>query len=402
MLIRQQLWFLILSIPTLCSTAQPVFWDELDNRYTLASRLFTFDHSQHRGDYLNENAFLAYHSYQEWVLAWRVDNQIYQAPADDHLSAETQFELSELSWSHSFLSSEDDLWQVGKFNLPLDPGYAFQSTAFFESTADPFDDFASSEGINMLSGSLWMRDYYLTAVFALAGQDKTYQDKKQWAVIAQRDFDALSSSFILQQYQDSNPGAGTTFTYVNGESWELHGSAFIRKGSLWLNSFREAVPDGADIEDDFSSRENQWLPEIMLGSVWSGLSQQFLVEWSYQKEKLSAAEINSLYQLSSSPRTETDTNSSPFSKEVSGLYQQRYQQQYLFLQYQYTVTDHTITANSLIGQDQSALSQVKYEYLPNLDISLWLAVELTSGSGQTEFTQIPWQKSLQAGLQWKI
>ncbi|WP_019612734.1 hypothetical protein [Psychromonas ossibalaenae] len=400
--IHQQLLFLILSFFTVLSSAEPAFWDELDNRYTLASRLFTYDHSQPRGDYVNENAFLAYHSYQQWVLAWRADNQIYQAPAEDHLSAEAQFELTELSWSHSFLDSEGDLWQAGKFNLPLDPGYAFQSTAFFESTANPFDDFASSEGINMLSASLWIKNYYLTAVVALAGQDKTYQDKKQWAVIVQRDFDALSSSFIVQQYQGTNPGAGTTFTYVNGESLELHGSAFIRKGSLWLNGFHQAVPAGSNIEDSFAERDNQWLTEIVLGSVWSGLSHQFLAEWTYQQEKLAAAEVNSLYQLSNGPRPDTDNNNSPFSEEIIALYQQRYQQQYLFLQYQYSMTDHTITANSLIGQDQSALSQVKYEYLPNLDISLWLAVELTSGSGQTEFTQIPWQKRLQAGVLWKI
>ncbi len=377
-------------------------WQELESDYTLASRLLTYDQQQAAGDYLSETTFMAYHNYQELVLAWRLNNQLYQAENDHNLSADWQFELTELSWSHSFLENEEDLWQVGKFNLPLDPGYALQSVAFFESSANPFDDFASSEGLTMISASIWLQDFFSSAVFSLEGQNITYQDKAQWAVIIQRDFAALSSSFIVQQYQDTNPGVGSTFTYVSGESWEFHGSAFIRKGSLWLTQ----LSNNSTLQDSFAQRENAWLPSVTLGSVWSGLENQFLIEWSYQKEKLSETEINTLQQIST-PSLPIEDNQQTFNtlayqQAIIDLHHQRYQQQYLFVQYQYQLLDHTITVNSLIGLDRSAVSQLKYEYLSGDNIAYWLTLDMTSGSEQTEFRQIPWQNRLQVGLQWKI
>ena len=377
-------------------------WQPLESDYTLASRLLNYDQQQTEGDYLSESTFRAYHNYQDLVLAWRLDNQIYQANDNHNLNTEWQFELTELSWSHSFLESGEDLWQIGKFNLPLDPGYALQSVAFFESSTDPFDDFASNEGLTMINASIWLQDYYLSTVISLEGQNSIYQDNSQWALIMQRDFAALSSSVIVQQYQKSNLGIGSTFTYVSGDSWEFHGSTFIRKGSLWLTE----LSNNSTLEDSFSERDNVWLPSVVLGSVWSGLENQFLMEWSYQKEKLSETEINTLQKISAmAPAIEYNpqsANAFAYQKAIIDLYHQRYQQQYLFVQYQYQFLDHTITANSLIGLDKSAVSQLKYEYLYGDSIAYWLTLDMTSGSEQTEFRQIPWQNRLQVGLQWKI
>lgn len=364
-------------------------WSETENNLTIGSRLSFFNKTQERGDLLNENILMAYSNYQAVVLAWRVNNQIYQHKEDHHLSSSTQFELSELSYSFSLLISEDDLWQMGKFNYPVDPGYAFRSIGFFEKSVNPFDDFTSNEGINMLSSSIWLQDYYFSLLVALEGQIKgqntAYENKKQWAILMQRDFDALSSSLILQQYQDSNLGMGASFTYVLADSWEFHGSSFIRKGSLWLTEL--------DLKNSFSDREDKWQPAAALGSFWTSLHTQLLAEWSYQHEKLSNSEIENLWQI---PFDNSNSHS------ILNLHQQRYQQHYFFLQYQYSRQDHTVTLNSLIGQDKSALSQLKYEYLSSSDINYWLSVELSSGDKHSEFKQIPWQTRLQIGLLWKI
>jgi len=408
---RYKSLLLLLSVAAGRASAQQqqiVQWDNLESDYTFASRLLRNNQQlniddkdaqqQSRGDYLSENTLRAYHSYQELALAWRMDNQIYREENRSSLTTEWQFELSELSWAHSFLEQESDLWQIGKFNMPLDPGYALHNLAFFESSADPFDDFSSSEGIKMLSGSIWLQDYYLSAAFALQGQDINYREQRQWAVIVQRDYAALSGSLIMQQYQSSNPGVGSAFTYVSGDSWELHGSAFLRKGSLWLSSNQV-------LQAHFQDRENAWLPSIMLGSVWSGLANQFIIEWSYQKEKLSDTEITQLRQISTPPG-EADmmlvADPASFQKAIMDLHRQRYQQQYLFVQYRYQVEDHSITVNSLIGQDQSALSQFKYEYLSGDNLAYWISLDLKSGSEQGEFKQIPWQSRVELGLQWKI
>ena len=360
-------------------------WSETEHHASLGTRLSVFNETQNRGKLLSESTLLAHSSYQTFVLSWRVNNQIYQQKEEHHLSSESQFELTELSYNFSLLESEEDLWQVGKFNYPVDPGYAFQSIGFFEKSVNPFDDFASNEGINMLSSSIWLQDYYFSLLVALAGQNATYENKKQWAILIQRDFDALSSSLIVQQYQDSHLGMGASFTYVLGESWEFHGSSFIRKGSLWLTEL--------ELENYFPDREDEWQPVAALGSFWTSQHTQLLAEWSYQQEKLSNSEIGKLWQI---PFNGSNTDS------ILNLHQQRYQQHYFFLQYQYSSQDHTATLNSLIGQDNSALSQFKYEYLSSSDINYWLSVELSSGDKYSEFKQIPWQTRLQIGLLWKI
>lgn len=357
-------------------------WSETENSFTLGTRLSSFSETQETGDLLNENIVMSYSTYQSLVLAWRINNQIYQQAEQHHLTAETQFELSELSYSFSLLASENDLWQLGKFNYTIDPGYAFQSIGFFETNINPFDDFSSNEGINMVSSSIWIDEYYLSLLLALSGQNITYEDKNQWAMLLQRDFDALSSSFILQQYQDTNLGLGASFTYVLGDSWEFHGSSFIRKGSLWLTEI--------ELEEHFADREDKWQPVIALGSFYNTQHSQILAEWSYQHEKLSDDEIDQLWKI---PLT---------ASSAVNLYQQRYQQHYFFLQYQYNNQDHTATLNSIIGQDHSALSQFKYEYMSEANINYWLSIELASGDQYSEFKQIPWQTRLQIGLLWKI
>lgn len=370
-------------------------YQDIDSHFSVAARLYHYDQKQSTGDYVNDNTLIAYHTLQSFVLGWRVDNQLYQSQHSNDLSSDNSFELSEVSWSDSLMDNENDLWQVGKFNAPFDPSYVFQNTGFFEAQINPFDDFASSEGIPMISASYWLGNYYISALISSEGQTSATKDLSQWGLTLQKDFSALSTGLILQQYQHSNIGLGGIFTYVVGDGLEFHGSSFLRKGGVWLDKTNKAV------SAQFDDKSNLWLPSITLGTIWSGEQQQLLLEWNYQREKFSKSEIDTLNAFSSN-RSNTGANGLDIQQSIVKLHQERYQQHYLFIQYQYLLGDHSITANSLIGQDISALSQLKYEYLSEDDLAYWIAFESTAGDKGTEFKQIPWNNRLQIGLQWKI
>lgn len=370
-------------------------WQKADHRATLATR-FSHHHSAiSTGKGLSESTIISDHQYQSLILGWRLDNQLYQSPETNSLEQKTKFELSELSYSFSLLDNENDFWQVGRFNSPLDPGYALRSVGFFESTNNPFDDFASTKGIDMANLSLWLDDYYLSLLVAIEGNSVATENLKQWAFVIQKDYQALSTSILLQQYEQHHIGLGSTFTYVLGNSWEFHGSGFIRQGSPWRSQFSDStLPPFNNSTDD----NDHWYPKIVLGAVWTGRHLQVLMEYSYQKEKLTAEQINAINAIE--PKTLQQARL--YSDDVYQLYTQAYQQHYLFAQLKYSIEDHVITANTLIGQDISALSQLKYEYLATLNLSGWLSMELASGEADTEFKRIPWQNRIQIGLQWKI
>lgn len=385
---KLSLLFLLLSVILTVHSEESL---AIDNRITVATRLSHYDKSIETGDYLSESTLIAEHQYQSIILAWRLNNQLYQDPKQAKLESTTEFELSELSYSFSLLESENDFWQIGKFNQPLDPGYVLRSIDFFEKENNPFDDFSSHEGINMASLSLWLDSYYLSLIVALEGATEITEDLKQWAMVLQRDFDALSTSLLVQQYEKNHLGFGTTFTYVLGDNWAFHGSGFIRQGSLWQSQFNNYNQNKSD------HNENGY-PKLALGTLWTTQYWQILMEYSYQKEKLNSAQLAQIQAFQ--PQSYYQT--SHYQTAITPLYQQRYQQHYFFTQLQYSFEDHTITANSLIGKDISALSQLKYQYLSGFNLSYWLSLELTSGKTNTEFTRIPWKNRLQIGLQWKI
>lgn len=377
-------------------------WQDVDHRATLATRLSHHKVATTMGSVLSESTLISDHQYQSLIAVWRLDNQLYQPPTqtgnDSHgLQSDTQFKLSELSYSFSLLASENDFWQLGQFNSALDPGYALRSVGFFESTNNPFDDFASTQGLQMANVSLWLDDYYLSLLLALEGNSVATENLKQWALVLQKDYFALSSSFMLQQYEGNNIGLGATFTYVVGNSWEFHGSIFTRRGSVWRDQFSDSTLTIAPHYNG-QAEEDQWLPKGVIGSVWTSTHLQLLMEYSYQKEKLSQTQINAINDF----QPQSLQQAQQYQNHLIELYTQAYQQHYLFAQLQYTLEDHIITANSLIGGDISALSQLKYEYLATFNLSGWLSMELASGTSETEFKRTPWQNRVQIGLQWKI
>jgi hypothetical protein len=368
-------------------------WQKVEQRATLATRLSDHKKATSTGQFLSESTVISDHQYQSLILAWRLDNQLYRSPKVNDVESETEFELSELSYSFSLLESENDFWQIGKFNTSLDPGYALRSVGFFESKNNPFDDFSSTQGINMVNLSLWLDSYYLSLLVALEGTSLATEDLKQWALVLQKDYHALSTSLMLQQYEKNHIGLGSTFTYVLANSWEFHGSGFIRQGSVWHQQFSDS-----QLQYVINGDAQKWHPKFAIGGVWTVIHLQLLMEYSYQKDKLTSEKIDKINDL----QPQSVQEGILYKKSVYQLYTQAYQQHYLFTQLQYSIEDHIITANSLIGEDISALSQLKYEYLATSNLSGWLSIELASGEPETEFKRIPWQNRIKVGLQWKI
>ena len=365
-------------------------WQQTDHRATFSTRISLHKVPTENETLLSESTMILDHQYQSLILAWRLDNQLHQALGSNTLESNSGVELTEFSTSFSLLESENDFWQIGRFNMPIDPGYALRSVAFFESANNPFDDFTSTQGLDMANISLWLDDYYLTLIIALQGNSLVTEDLTQWGLVLQKDFDALSTNLIMQQYEKNALGLGATFTYVLADSWEFHGSGFARQGSVWREQFTHSVLAITDI-DNLSSK-------AVIGTVWTSTYIQLLLEYSYQKDKLSQTEVERINAI----KPQSAQQGEMYRNNLYQLYTQAYQQQYLFTQLQYSIKDHIVTANSLIGEDISALSQVKYEYLATTNFSSWLSLEIASGKCNTEFARIPWENRVQVGVQWKI
>ena len=392
----------VCGVMTLLNIAS-VYAEELDLTFTWASRIQYFDWSEQSfyprhfdsGHTQLDNRLISELKWKDWFLIAQTDYSIWEG------DSEIDGTFNEFLWAPSV--SDSTLVQLGKINLDFDQSQFIRPLGFFQTPASPFDDFASTEGLWMISTSHFLGDWVINTVLSEDAHDFYQQGNAQWGLIVQRDFANLSVTGMMQQYEGQKVGVGGSFSYAKGLYWSFTGSAFLREGSVYLDQVVNTQPTSEEVS--FSERRG-WMPRLSLGAQWSGQHHRYLLEWIYDHRRLERDEQAKLYDLTSpSNRGNVGEGGNSqlierFSKESAKLLADRHQQQYLFGQYQYSQSHWNAQINSLVGYDGSQLWQLKYSWLPTWSLTLYCEWSTFVGDDDTEFGRVTVDQQVSVGVQW--
>ena len=169
------------------------------------------------------------------------------------------YSMRECAFDYS-LSDELDL-TIGKKILKWGTGYAFNPTGVVEpqrSPSDPSDRLGQNEGSKLVALNLFLGRSSITLVYV---NDATIESWKwsfgtqEFAVRAYTFFNGLDLSLVGHYKESDRLEAGMNWSYVVGNSLELHGEFLGKKGSSAL--YHEIVATDND-QQIFSS--NPYLP----------------------------------------------------------------------------------------------------------------------------------------------
>ena len=169
------------------------------------------------------------------------------------------YSMRECAFDYS-LSDELDL-TIGKKILKWGTGYAFNPTGVVEpqrSPSDPSDRLGQNEGSKLVALNLFSGRSSITLVYV---NDATIESWKwrfgvqEFAVRAYAFFNGLDLSLVGHYKESDRLEAGMNWSYVVGNSLELHGEFLGKKGSSAL--YHEIVATDND-QQVFSS--NPYLP----------------------------------------------------------------------------------------------------------------------------------------------
>ena len=322
-----------------------------------------------------------------------------------------KIELTKLS---KFVSINDSLQAfLGKKNIHLDGGYSFHPLDFFEDNrvmGDFGDKKGKESGFSMVGIDLLREKWQLTLIYSddFDSEIKDYnRGMKQFLARLRFIRNTVDGSIVLQQYDNSRMGIGTSFNIVPDNRLEIHASGFIRQGTckpvnqnLYFDQLRTFTFD--DPNKPLRSFDRTLYTKLLAGLQWTSDSLiNYILEYSYDSSGFSEGQWSDYLQLIDfHKKLPAIIRNQNLARDAASLSMGR--QHHLYGRVVFSNVPLKPEISSLIGIDASGWLRVRLTQVIFNNCEMWVDLKYNYGSSNSEFGLVPLKSTTTVGLRYSF